>query len=273
MLAIIPAAGLGTRMLPFSALAAKELVPLGTRPAIQWVLEEAAQVGASGAVVVLSPHKRTLRTFLEGYQRPAYANYEESKRWQDLLDRLPITIVEQPRPNGLGDALLRGRDAAKGSDDDSRWYLMYPDNIITDGVALFDRLRNAYVDSNFCTLACKDDKPYFHGHNFIVAGEKRGGAYVVKGITRRDDSVPEGTIYRAAGRVIVTDEYFAELSKALPGAVGRELDDIDAYEPLCAKGRLLCAAPMTPIFDAGSPEGYAEAWDALLAGKLKFPGE
>jgi len=74
-------------MLPFSALAAKELVPIGTRPAIQWVLEEAVQAGISGAVVVLSPHKRSLRSFLEGYQRTAYADFEESRKWQALLER------------------------------------------------------------------------------------------------------------------------------------------------------------------------------------------
>ena len=270
MQAIIPAAGLGTRMLPFSALAAKELVPIGTRPAIQWVLEEALQAGISGAVVVLSPHKRSLRSFLEGYQRPAYADFEESRKWQALLERLPITIVEQPQPKGLGDALLRGRDVA---DDGDRWYLMYPDNIVTDGTALFRELRAAHSENGLCCLACKDDKPYFGGNNFIIAGEQRSGAYAVAGITRRDDPKPSGTFWRAAGRVIVTDEYFTTLAKAVGSAVGRELDDLDAYEPLASEGRLLCTPPSMPIYDAGSPDGYAEVWTALLAGRLTFPGE
>jgi UTP--glucose-1-phosphate uridylyltransferase len=265
MKAIVPAAGLGTRMLPFSALAAKELLPIGTRPIIQWVLEEALAVGAGAAVVVLSPHKRSLRSYLEGYQRPDYA--EESRRWQKLLEDLPLTIVEQRQPTGLGDAILRGREAA----EDDECYLMYPDNIVTDGVALYDSLRRLFTESGLSCIACKDDKPYFGGNNFLVAGEERGEGRLVAAVTRREAQRPEGTIWRAAGRVLVNDEYFGALAKARGGALGRELDDLDAYEPLLAEGRLLCLPPLTPIYDAGSIEGYCEAWEAMLAGRLKFP--
>jgi UTP--glucose-1-phosphate uridylyltransferase len=273
MQVIVPAAGLGTRMLPFSALAAKELLPIGTRPVIQWVLEEALAVGARGAIVILSPHKRSLRSYLEGYHRPVYAEYEESRRWQKLLENLPVTIVEQPQPTGLGDALLRGREAAQVGGGSSYWYLMYPDNIVTDGVSLFNALRQLFVESGLTCLACKDDKPYFHGNHFIVAGEKRGNGRLVAGVTRRDDARPEGLIWRAAGRVLVNDEYFIALAKARGEAVSRELDDIDAYKPLASDGKLLCLPPSTPIYDAGGIEGYYEAWEAMLSGRLKFPRE
>ncbi|HUX07528.1 MAG TPA: sugar phosphate nucleotidyltransferase [Acidobacteriota bacterium] len=273
MQAIVPAAGLGTRMLPFSALAAKELVPLGTRPAIQWVLEEALAAGASCAVVVLSPHKRSLRLFLEGYQRPALAEYEESRRWHTLLERLPITVVEQPQPTGLGDALLRGREAAEASGREGPWYLMYPDNIVTDGLELFEALRRLYADSDLCCLACKDDKPYFGGNNFIVAGDGVSGGFRVAAVTRRDDPRPASDAWRAAGRVLVSDDYFSALDKARAVAVGRELDDIDAYEQLATEGKLLCLPPKTRIYDVGCAEGYAEVWKAMLAGDLGPPGE
>ncbi len=270
MQAIVPAAGLGTRMLPFSALAAKELVPIGTRPAIQWVLEEALAAGARGAVVILSPHKRSLRSFLEGYQRPAFAEYEETRRWQTLLEKLPVTIVEQPQPTGLGDALLRGREA---SGWEGPWYLMYPDNIVADGIALFDALHITYTDAKVCCRACKDDKPYFGGNNFVIAGDRVGGGHLVTAVTRRDAPRPEGTVWRAAGRVLVNDEYFSAMAKARAGDVGRELDDLDAYEPLITEGKLLCLPPKTPIYDVGCAEGYAEVWQAMLSGNLKSPRE
>lgn len=273
MQAIVPAAGLGTRMLPFSALAAKELVPIGTHPAIQWVLEEALAAGARGAVVILSPHKRSLRSFLEGHQRPAFAEYEESRHWQTLLEKLPVTVVEQPQPTGLGDALLRGREAAEASGWEGPWYLMYPDNIVADGIALSDALRHTFTDSKVCCLACKDDKPYFGGNNFVIAGDKVGSGHLVTAVTRRDAPRPEGTLWRAAGRVLVNDEYFSALAKARAGAEGIELDDLDAYEPLINEGKLLCLPPKTPIYDVGCTEGYAEVWQAMLSGNLKFPGE
>lgn len=266
MQAIVPAAGLGTRMLPFSAVAAKELVPIGTRPAIQWTLEEAAANGIGVVAVVISPFKTALRSFLEGDIRPDYTDYEESGRWVELLGRVEVRIVEQPKPVGLGDALLRGRAALDGGVS----YLMYPDNVVVEGEALFDALHRAYQSCGLSCVVCKADKPYFRGNNFLVAGEPAGETYYVKDATSKHGPKPEGLIWRAAGRAIVTGEFFSELKKHRSSKTGGELDDIDAYSPLAKAGRLLCLPPSTPIFDVGSPEGYTGAWGALSTGSLRY---
>jgi UTP--glucose-1-phosphate uridylyltransferase len=265
MQAIIPAAGLGTRMLPFSALAAKELAPIGTRPAFQWVLEEAAAIGVRTAAVVISPHKEALRHFLDGEVSPEYEGHEETRRWLRLLESLRIRVIEQPKPVGLGDALLRGWAALDGKVA----YTMYPDNIVTDGVALYKALFQAHSGSGLSCVACKADKPYFPGNNFLVAGEPCGAAYYVTAATAKSGPRPQGKFWRAAGRALLTAEFFAELERARNRKASGELDDIDAYAPLAQAGRLLCLPPLTPIFDAGSPEGYAEAWEALLSRILK----
>ena len=267
MQAIVPAGGLGTRMLPFSAVASKELAPVGTRPAIQWLFAEAAAAGIDAAVVVISPGKSALRAFLEGEVNPAYSDQDEVAEWRSLLEKIEITIVEQPEPAGLGDALLRGRAVADGNE----FYFMYPDNIVTDGAGLFVALKNAYDSSGLCCVACKDDKPYFPGNNFVVAGERRGYAHLVEAFTPKDGPRPEGRIWRAAGRAMITDEFFDSLRNAQANPVGKDLDDIDAYNPLARANRLLCLPPSTPIYDAGSADGYAEAWQALLNGTLQYP--
>ncbi len=269
MKAIVPAAGLGTRMLPFSAAAAKELVPLGTRPVIQWTLAEAAAVGVDEAAVVVSPAKKGLRKFLEGELPEAYSRFEAAREWLRLLESVRVRVVEQPEPTGLGDALLRARAALAGES----YYLMYPDNVVADGPALFTDLNKTYASLDICIVACKADKPYFRGSNFVIPGWHTDDAFFVESLTRRDDPQPSNIAWRAAGRVIVSDEYFAALEEARPRAEGesRELDDIDAYDALAAAQRLLCLPPSVPIFDAGSPEGYAEAWTAFLDGSLRPP--
>ena len=64
MKAIIPAAGLGTRLFPITKAIPKELLPIEGKPAIQWVLEEAFEAGLRKIVIVISPHKTILRDYL-----------------------------------------------------------------------------------------------------------------------------------------------------------------------------------------------------------------
>ena len=90
MRVIIPAAGLGTRFAGLNLGIPKELLPLGGTPVIGHALAEAARAGFESALVVVSPAKVQLRTFLLDNQLP-----------------LPVEVVIQPKPLGIGDAVLR----------------------------------------------------------------------------------------------------------------------------------------------------------------------
>jgi len=87
---IIPAAGLGKRFIAEGITSPKELLPLGGKPLIGHALAEAARAGFDSAVVVVSPAKGALRQFLLANDHP-----------------LPVEIVVQPRPLGIGEAVLR----------------------------------------------------------------------------------------------------------------------------------------------------------------------
>jgi UTP--glucose-1-phosphate uridylyltransferase len=267
MQAIIPAAGLGTRLLPFSALASKEMAPIGTRPVIQWTLEEAAAVGISSAVVVLSPDKPTLRAFLEGDIHPAYHGLDGIEEWMELREHLNITIALQPKPKGLGDALLRGWRA--GEDDE--FYLMYPDNLVLNGPAVFQSIVQPFEQTGLSCVACKEDRPYFHGGNYLYLGDENGSAYHIRRATSRSDDPPAETdlAYRAAGRILVTNEYFDVMDRLGNEGVEGELDDIHAYRVLAGRDRLLGVPPASVIHDIGSSEGYKDAWLAYITGELE----
>jgi UTP--glucose-1-phosphate uridylyltransferase len=90
MKVVIPAAGLGTRFESSGFAMPKELLLLGGKPLIAHALAEAARAGFNGAIVVVSPAKHQLLEFLAGNSLP-----------------LPVDIVSQPQPRGLGDAVLR----------------------------------------------------------------------------------------------------------------------------------------------------------------------
>jgi UTP--glucose-1-phosphate uridylyltransferase len=91
MKVIIPAAGLGTRFSSQGFQTPKELLPLGGKPLIYHALAEGARAGFDGAIVVVSRTKHQLQEFLASHPLP-----------------LPVEIVIQPEPKGVGDAVLRG---------------------------------------------------------------------------------------------------------------------------------------------------------------------
>src|SRR5215204_4248841 len=113
--AVIPAAGLGTRMLPAAKAVAKELLPVLDRPAIQYVVEEAAGAGVADVLLISSPAKRAI----EQHFQP---NPELEKRIESggkaallasvraLMSKVRIHAVDQLDQRGLGDAVRHARD-------------------------------------------------------------------------------------------------------------------------------------------------------------------
>ena len=92
MKALIPAAGHGTRFAPFTKLVPKEMLPIGARPAIALIVDEAIEAGADEVVIITSPEKPLL------------------KKWFEIEPpRVKITWVDQLEQHGLGHAVLQGR--------------------------------------------------------------------------------------------------------------------------------------------------------------------
>jgi UTP--glucose-1-phosphate uridylyltransferase len=120
MKVLIPAAGEGTRFRPLSKAVPKELLPVGGKPVIQLALEEAAAAGITEAVVVISPGKESIRSYLTPGQPPLDDQLEE------LLERVSVTIIVQDEPKGLGHAILTGA-AVLGEEP---FGLILPDNLV-----------------------------------------------------------------------------------------------------------------------------------------------
>ena len=89
MKALIPAAGHGTRFAPFTKLVPKEMLPIGARPAIALIVDEAIEAGADEVVIITSPEKPLL------------------KKWFEIEPpKVKITWIDQLEQHGLGHAVL-----------------------------------------------------------------------------------------------------------------------------------------------------------------------
>ena len=98
MKALIPAAGHGTRFLPVTRVVPKEMLPVGSKPAIQLIVEEALAAGADEVVIVTSPEKEIIKRYFDGDP--------------DLAAR--IRWAYQTEQKGLGHAVLQAAEALAG---------------------------------------------------------------------------------------------------------------------------------------------------------------
>src|SRR5437867_9115985 len=134
MIGLIPAAGLGTRLLPLTKSVPKELLPVGDQPAIQRVLRELRDAGITKLVVVESSRKPALHDFLTKTEGSGSRRNERLREVDQLLQSLQIVFVEQPEPRGLKDAVWQCRSVI----NNQPFALLMPDNI-SAGAGLLTR--------------------------------------------------------------------------------------------------------------------------------------
>src|SRR6478735_9644357 len=135
--AVIPAAGLGTRFLPATKAMPKEMLPVVDKPAIQYVVEEAAQAGIDDILVIIGRNKNAISNHFDSVPEleVKLKDKGDADRLQRVMassDMADIHFVRQGDPKGLGHAVLRAR-AHVG---DSPFAVMLGDDLIDERDAL-----------------------------------------------------------------------------------------------------------------------------------------
>lgn len=139
--AVVPVAGLGTRFLPATKAVPKELLPVVDRPAIQYVVEEAARAGVGDVLLVTGRGKSAIEDHFDA------APYLESRLAADGKDALlasvraasdiaRVSAVRQGVPRGLGHAVLCGRDHV----GDEPFAVLLGDDLIDASSPLLERM-------------------------------------------------------------------------------------------------------------------------------------
>ncbi len=82
--AIIPLAGLGTRLLPLTSVFAKELLPINGKPGIEYILDECVNAGIKEIVFIISPKKQMIKKYF--YSDNFYKNIIKKKKDQRIID-------------------------------------------------------------------------------------------------------------------------------------------------------------------------------------------
>ncbi len=250
---VIPAAGRGTRMQPFSLAVPKELAPIGSTPALHLVIDEAVEAGLTSiAIVSNSGSKSLLRDYVDSQQR--------SGLWKGT----GFTWVEQPQPDGLGDAIARCRDFAAGEP----FGLLLPDNLPLGEGYSFDLLIKA-ADGGRHALAVLEldhsDSNLYGDCGRIDFERLDDGSLLLQRIHDKQPGklqiAPGEVVFRTCGRYVCQPDLFEEMDRVRPTIVG-EFDEVPVYQALAQRGRVLGVPIPMPLFDVGHARGMlaASAW-------------
>ncbi|MFN2588063.1 MAG: UTP--glucose-1-phosphate uridylyltransferase GalU [Actinomycetota bacterium] len=260
--AVIPAAGLGTRLLPASKSVPKEMIPLIDRPAIQYVVEECVRAGIRDVLVVTGRGKATMEDHfdrsLELEERLEKAGkVEELEEVRGVAALANVHYVRQKGALGLGHAV----GTARAHVGDEPFAVLLPDEIVPaprgDEPPLLERMVERHEHDGVSVVAVRRVPPERASAYGIVATEGQPVDDFVKVVDLVEKPAPAEapSDLGAVGRYILAPEVFDAIDATVPGA-GGEIQLTDGIRALVESPGVYAYVHRGPIYDVGKKLDY-----------------
>lgn len=270
--AVIPVAGLGTRFLPVTKAVPKELLPVGTKPTLQWVIEEAMASGITEIVLVTSPYKHDIENYFRrntAYDKALTTQKKETllHEFRRLTDKITIVSVVQEKPMGLGHAILCAKKVV-GSEP---FVICLPDVIIESKTPCVRQLISAYEKIGCAVNATEHtprDKIHLYGIYDIASSD--GRLHKARHVIEKPKAEEAPSDFSVVGRYLFTPDVFKILEDTKPGR-GGEIQLADAMDTLARSGRMYAYEYEGRQFDTGDKLGFLMA--NIFYGYREFPEE
>ena len=257
---LIPAAGLGTRMLPATKAIPKELLTLVDRPIIQYGVEEAVQSGIRRIVLVTNPGNTLTASHFA--PAPALEAALGASGKSDLLaavraltDLADVATVHQPEPLGLGHAVLCGGDAI----GDAPFAVLLPDDIIdAEPPALRQMLDIFTACGGPVLLVERVPRNAVDRYGIIDAEPVGNGVFRVTDLVEKPAVADARSDLAIIGRYVLTPDVLDTLEATERGA-GGEIQLTDGLRRLLRQRPIYACALNGTRLDAGNRGGYLKA--------------
>jgi UTP--glucose-1-phosphate uridylyltransferase len=251
--AIIPAAGLGTRLLPATKAQPKEMLPIVDKPAIQYIVEEAIEAGIEDIIIVTGRNKRAIEDhFDKSFELETIL---ESKGKKDYLEEVQaisklgnIHYIRQGEALGLGHAI----QCAKAFVGNEPFAVLLGDDIVRSKVPCIKQLMNVFEMTESAVVGVQEVEEKEVEKYGVVAPRKRNGHIMeVDSLVEKPPVSEAPSRYAIMGRYILTPEIFGLLEKQAPGA-GGEIQLTDAINQLAQIKTVLACEFDGKRFDTGN---------------------
>ncbi len=267
--AVIPVAGLGTRMLPATKAIPKELLPVFDRPVIEHVVREAIYAGITEIIFVTRSGKEAIENHFD-------ANYElehrlEKKGKKTILgsvkniipETVKVTSIRQPDALGLGHAVL----CAKHLLDDEPFAVLLPDVLILDDISYpinysFLKLVEAWNKTGVGQIMVEQvDSQTIHNYGIVDIDKKKTNPFnsvPIKGMIEKPSLEEAPSNLAVLGRYVLPPKVLDLLEKTEAGVSG-EIQLTDALDELLKIDSLNAFETNADVYDCGNKLGFLSA--------------
>ncbi len=259
--AIIPAAGLGTRMLPISHAVPKEMLPIVDLPAVYHLVKEAVDSGITDILIITNRDKDAMEDFFD--LSIEYGQVLRQKGKDDIADKLVeianmanVYFLRQKETKGLGHAVGRARSFV----GDEPFVVLYGDDVIFSETPVAKQLIDVYEKHGRCVVGVKPVPREDLAKYCSLKVEKTDteGVYYCTDMIEKPKPGQEFSNLSILGRVLLTPDVF-DIIDNLPLGAGGEIQLTDAMATL-AREVGVCALEFEGTrYDLGSKVGFLKA--------------
>ncbi len=271
--AIIPAAGLGTRLLPATKSQPKEMLPIVDRPAIHYVVEEASKSGIESILIVTGRGKEAIENYFDHSFELERILKEKNKNElleivRDISEMAKVFYVRQKEPLGLGHAIYQ----AKGFIKDEPFGVLLADDIFIYETPPLRKLIDVYEKFKGIVIGVKRvPRENVSMYGIVKVDVISKGVYEVMDLIEKPDPSLAPSNIAIIGRYILVPSIFNSIEETKPGK-NNEIQLTDAIKNLIGKERIFAVEIEEERFDVGDKVGFLIA-NVVLGLRNKAFGE
>jgi len=261
---LFPVAGYGTRFFPVTKTIPKEMLPILTKPLIQYGVEEAMSAGISSMAMVTSKHKKAIESYFESHEDIELSIKGTNKghlldEVNHISEQCNFTYIEQQGMLGLGHAIYTGQPLI----GNEPFAVILPDDLCTsDADSVLTQMTEIFDQHPDCCIVAIEEVPMTEVDKYgVIDGELLEGSsdtYRVNSMLEKPSPAEAPTNLAIIGRYILTPEIFDVLENTASDKNG-EIQITDALMTLAKQGKVIAYKFEGTRYDCGSVKGFIEA--------------
>ena len=259
--AVIPAAGLGTRVLPATKAMPKEMLPIVDKPAIQYIVEEAVAAGITDILIITNRGKGVIEDHFDRSQELEETLEKANKTLQldsikDIHKLANIQFIRQIETKGLGHAVSKARTFV----GDDPFLVLYGDDVILGDIPASKELIDAYGTFGKGVIGIKPvSEEAIKKYSSMKIEKIKNNIYKCTDMVEKPQTKEEMfSLYSILGRVVLPPEIFDILDRTAPGA-GGEIQLTDAMKELAQNVGMTAVEFSGTRYDMGNKLGILQA--------------
>jgi UTP--glucose-1-phosphate uridylyltransferase len=258
---LFPAAGYGTRFLPATKSMPKEMLPVLTKPLIQYGVEEAMEAGMNTMAIVTGRGKRAIEDHFDiSYELEHQIKGTSKEKMladiRHIIDKCTFSYTRQKEMKGLGHAILTGKPLVSYQ---PFAVILADDLCVNKGEGVLSQMVKLYEKYQCSIIAIEEIDPQQTDRYGVIAGvEIESGIYRVNTMVEKPAPADAPTNLAIIGRYILTPDIFDILRETKPGKSG-EIQITDALLEQALAGNVIAYKFTGKRYDCGSIDGYVQA--------------